>query len=158
MECYCGKLLVKDQKKFCSKSCSAKFNNSRRAPRTDQSKLKTALSVCESLGIDYHVKPPKVLRKRIEHSLKFKRMRNIWYQMMHRCHTPHHNDYKYYGAKGIEVSSSWREFKAFYDDMHGTWFEGATIDRLDNSKGYFKENCQWLTHYENATKRYTSLV
>jgi predicted nucleic acid-binding Zn ribbon protein len=45
MNCaYCNKELTSQQKKFCSSSCSAKFNNAGRV-RTEASKLKTATSI-----------------------------------------------------------------------------------------------------------------
>jgi hypothetical protein len=50
---HCENVLVNQRNTFCNSSCSAKYNNARRTPRTEESKLKTALSVCKSLGIDY---------------------------------------------------------------------------------------------------------
>lgn len=31
--------------------------------------------------------------------------------------------------------------------------EGCTIDRIDNEKGYYKENCQWLKHNLQIAKQ-----
>lgn len=36
----CGKELIKEQKKFCSSSCSAKYNNGRRPKRSNESRKK----------------------------------------------------------------------------------------------------------------------
>jgi len=33
--------------------------------------------------------------------------------------------------------------------MQDTWFDGATLDRLDNDKGYSPYNCAWKTASEN---------
>lgn len=33
-----------------------------------------------------------------------------------------------------------------------TYVDGLTIDRIDPTKGYSKENCQWITHAENVSK------
>lgn len=38
----CSKYLTGYQKKFCSKSCAAMYNNTRRKPRTEESKKKTS--------------------------------------------------------------------------------------------------------------------
>ena len=29
-------------------------------------------------------------------------------------------------------------------------FDGAEIDRIDNNKGYYKDNCRWVTRKQNA--------
>jgi hypothetical protein len=31
--------------------------------------------------------------------------------------------------------------------------EGLTIDRIDNSRGYFKDNCRWATDTQQARNR-----
>lgn len=54
----CDKELVTQKNTFCNSSCSAKYNNARRPPRTIESKLKTAISVCKTLGLEYSAKEP----------------------------------------------------------------------------------------------------
>jgi hypothetical protein len=49
----CNKEVIKQQNIFCSKSCAATFNNKKRPPRSAESKLKTAISVCNTLGIPH---------------------------------------------------------------------------------------------------------
>lgn len=79
----------------------------------------------------------------------------VWNMMVQRCHLPSNQYYKYYGARGITVCDSWRKFENFYADMGDAPFKRATLDRIDNDKGYSKENCRWVTHEEqqaNTTK------
>jgi len=66
-----------------------------------------------------------------------------WRTMRERCTKEYHKSYERYKDK--EVDPKWLEsFEAFYEDM-GDRPEGTTLDRIDNSLGYFKENCRWST-------------
>lgn len=48
----CSQPLMRyDQKKFCSNSCSARYNNKLRATRTTESRLRTSVAVRKSLGV-----------------------------------------------------------------------------------------------------------
>jgi hypothetical protein len=76
--------------------------------------------------------------------------------MMARCHNPKNKRYKDYGEVGIVVCKEWRNnFKQFYKDM-GPCPDGYQIDRIDNTKGYSKENCRWTTPKKNMNNRSNS--
>lgn len=67
----------------------------------------------------------------------------VWSGMKQRCSDPNSPSWQYYGAKGIQVK--WNSFEEFLADMGPSFKPGLTIDRLNNSKHYCKENCRWAT-------------
>lgn len=93
------------------------------------------------------------LRKRAKHGKYGTKLYRVWAQMIQRCTNPNHASYKDYGGRGIAVSDAWRDFAQFELDMGSTWREGLTIDRKDNSLGYSRENCTWITRAEQLKNR-----
>lgn len=61
------------------------------------------------------------------------------------------------------ITNSWKSFEEFKDDMYESylthvsihWEKNTTIDRIDSSKGYCKDNCRWATYevQQNNTTR-----
>lgn len=77
----------------------------------------------------------------------------IWQAMRQRCSNPKHICYHRYGGRGIKVCDRWNDsFEAFVEDM-GNAKDRLTIDRIDNDKGYYKENCRWATYKQQAQNR-----
>jgi hypothetical protein len=74
----------------------------------------------------------------------------VWKAMRGRCNNPKNYDYKWYGACGITVCDRWAHFKEFFEDMGGSYQRGLDLDRQDNTKGYYRENCRWITHKKNT--------
>ena len=80
----------------------------------------------------------------------------VWRSMRDRCRLPTHQAWHNYGARGIEVCARWQEFPAFWEDMGGAYKEGLTLDRVDNDKGYCKENCRWVTSQVQGNNKRTN--
>jgi hypothetical protein len=79
--------------------------------------------------------------------------------MIRRCHDEGQVSYKNYGAKGITVCSTWREsIYNFLNDMGHRPSEKHSIDRIDYTKGYYKENCRWSTIEEQANNKSSNVV
>lgn len=97
------------------------------------------------------------MNKAIKHGLTKHELYPTWYAMLRRCYDKKFHGYKYYGAKGIDVSKEWHSVKNFINDMDPRP-DGHTIDRLDNSEGYSKENCQWSTRIQQENNKCTNLV
>lgn len=77
----------------------------------------------------------------------------VWDAMIQRCCNVSSTSYKNYGGRGITICRRWREsFEMFYQDM-GDPPKGMTIDRVDNSKGYAPDNCEWATASQQARNR-----
>lgn len=82
---------------------------------------------------------------------------NTWKSMIERCHWHGHKSFKDYGGRGIIVCGSWHQFLNFLGDM-GERPKGTTIGRIDNNKGYYKQNCRWETPSQQARNRRNSRI
>ena len=80
----------------------------------------------------------------------------VWQDMKRRCFDPKRVEYQNYGGRGITVCQYWLDdFWNFVEDV-GARPKGCSLDRINNDKGYSKENCKWSTRKEqNQNKRST---
>lgn len=95
----------------------------------------------------------------VTHGLSGTRLHRIWHSMYCRCYYKSTNQYKNYGGKGIEVCKEWKkDFMNFYNwAINNGYEEHLTLDRIDNNKGYYPENCRWATVKEQANHRTTNV-
>ena len=69
--------------------------------------------------------------------------------MLQRCTNPNHDHYERYKDM---LCIEWHDFDNFLKDM-GERLDGTSLDRIDNTKGYFKENCRWATASQQIRNR-----
>lgn len=81
---------------------------------------------------------------------------NSWMGLRRRCLNKNNIGYHKYGGSGITHIGKWETFEGFLEDM-GERPIGMTLDRIDNSKGYSKENCRWATKLQQTQNRRTTI-
>ena len=77
--------------------------------------------------------------------------------MRRRCNDPNHDNYKWYGGRGITYDPRWDNFVVFLEDMGECPDRNHTLDRLDPDKDYTKDNCEWRP-LKDSVRRNTPVV
>lgn len=81
------------------------------------------------------------------------RLYTIWCGMRQRCNNPNRAAYKLYGGKGVKVCEEWSEYQRFKEwAMANGYADNLCIDRIDPNKGYFPQNCRWISASENTAR------
>lgn len=82
----------------------------------------------------------------------------IWRGIKKRCHLKSSPAYRYYGKRGIYMCDRWlRSFKNFLNDMGERPPGKTSIDRINNNRGYYPNNCRWSDHQEQVFNRSNTL-
>lgn len=108
---------------------------------------KTALGSTKSCGC--------LKRTQGGHTRKHKLWKR-WQSMLERCGSHNNPKYRLYGKRGIAVCERWKHFPNFVEDLDGTFFPNATLERLDGNKGYEPDNCRWATYVEQNNNKRTN--
>jgi hypothetical protein len=87
-------------------------------------------------------------------SIDHPKLYHIYSSMKARCYNPNSQRWKYYGERGVKVCDEWlASVKVFAEWSLANGYEiGLSIDRLDSSRDYCPENCQWVSVSENSRR------
>lgn len=146
---------VSSHKKVVKWICRCECGTERSIWRSDLKSGSTKSCGCMALELS---KITKMTRK-AESPAKPIRERKIWRGMKDRCQNPGNSLYARYGARGISVSEEWQDFENFFMDMGFRPSPLHSLDRIDNSLGYSKENCRWATSkQQNRNRRSNKII
>ena len=82
-----------------------------------------------------------------------------WASIKSRCYNPKVISYKDYGGRGIKVCFEWiNSYENFLKDMGRRPIGKYSIERIDNNKGYSKENCKWILLIDQLRNRRNSII
>lgn len=82
------------------------------------------------------------------------KLASVHHSMMQRCYDRNHKQFHDYGGRGITVCKEWHAVSIFrnWANMNG-YRPGLELNRINNSLGYFPENCNWVTKKQNANNK-----
>jgi len=75
--------------------------------------------------------------------------RKRWRNIIDRCFSPTHREFKNYGGRGITMWAAWRHsyeaFRHCIETTLGPCPPGHSLDRIDNDGHYVPGNLRWAT-------------
>ena len=94
-------------------------------------------------------------RKPRTHGLTKHPLYKVWQRIKSSTTNPNHQDYEWYGGKGVRVCEEWfHDFAKFYEwSIANGYQQGLTIDRIDVNGNYEPSNCRWVPFKEQTLNR-----
>jgi hypothetical protein len=83
---------------------------------------------------------------------------NSWSGLKGRILNTRDKLYPYYGGRGLTMCSGWDSFEVFLSDVGLSPSPQHSLDRVDNSIGYFPNNVRWATRTQQSRNRRNNIV
>lgn len=145
-ECECGNIKIASTRYLLNGTAKSCGHERRNPNRKDTPRNKNPLTKSGKRKLCY---------------LEHQRILRIRRSMIERCECENHENYKFYGGKGISVCREWREEPlAFYDwALENGYQDNLTIDRIDVNGNYEPNNCRWVDmKTQNRNKENSILI
>lgn len=106
------------------------------------------------------LKIERIIKQSTKHGGKSTRLYEIYKSMRQRCLNSNNPHYCDYGGRGITICKEWEnDFTAFRDwALSNGYADNLSIDRIDNDKGYFPENCRWVDRKTQCNNRRSNII
>jgi hypothetical protein len=82
----------------------------------------------------------------------------VWVGIRYRVNNKNAKIYPYYGGRGITYDARWEDFSVFLADVGCRPSGEYSLDRVDNSRGYFPDNVRWATREQQSRNRSNNVI
>lgn len=88
------------------------------------------------------------------------RIYHIYSAMKQRCYNENSLSFPNYGGRGIKMCDDWYNSPDSFIEWayNNGYADELTLDRIDNDKGYYPENCRWVTYKEQANNKRNNII
>ena len=94
------------------------------------------------------------IKRATKHKARGTRLHNIWQGVIQRCLSDIPVKTQNYKQRGITLFEPWKDFITFREWAYANnYADTLSLDRVDTYKGYYPENCRWVTPNVQSSNR-----